>query len=60
MIREDADKPSLQMLRFVARETMDARILIVGTYAMLKSGSHHRHEAGHRQASGVSGIERLR
>ncbi len=28
----DADQPSLQMLRFVARETKDARLLIVGTY----------------------------
>jgi len=28
----DADQPSLQMLRFVARETKDTRILIVGTY----------------------------
>ena len=28
----DADQPSLQMLRFVARETKDVRILIVGTY----------------------------
>ena len=28
----DADQPSLQMLRFVARETKGARILIVGTY----------------------------
>jgi tetratricopeptide (TPR) repeat protein len=28
----DADQPSLQMLRFVARETKGAHILIVGTY----------------------------
>lgn len=28
----DADQPSLQMLRFVARETKDARLLIIGTY----------------------------
>jgi tetratricopeptide (TPR) repeat protein len=28
----DADQPSLQMLRFVARETKNARILIIGTY----------------------------
>ena len=28
----DADQPSLQVLRFVARETKNARILIVGTY----------------------------
>ena len=28
----DADQPSLQMLRFVARETKDAHLLIVGTY----------------------------
>ena len=28
----DADQPSLQMLRFVARETKDERILVVGTY----------------------------
>jgi tetratricopeptide (TPR) repeat protein len=28
----DADQPSLQMLRFVARETKGASILIVGTY----------------------------
>ena len=28
----DADQPSLQMLRFVARETKDSRMLIVGTY----------------------------
>jgi tetratricopeptide (TPR) repeat protein len=28
----DADQPTLQMLRFVARETKNARILIVGTY----------------------------
>jgi eukaryotic-like serine/threonine-protein kinase len=28
----DADQPSLQMLRFVARQTKDVRMLIVGTY----------------------------
>ena len=28
----DADQPSLQMLRFVARETKHERILVVGTY----------------------------
>jgi tetratricopeptide (TPR) repeat protein len=28
----DADKPTLQMLRFIARETKDASILIIGTY----------------------------
>ena len=28
----DADQPSLQILRFVARETKDAPILVVGTY----------------------------
>jgi tetratricopeptide (TPR) repeat protein len=28
----DADQPTLQMLRFVARETKDARILMIGTY----------------------------
>jgi predicted ATPase len=28
----DADQPSLQMLRFVARESKDSRMLIVGTY----------------------------
>jgi tetratricopeptide (TPR) repeat protein len=28
----DSDQPSLQMLRFVARETKGARILILGTY----------------------------
>ena len=28
----DADQPTLQMLRFVARETKGARILILGTY----------------------------
>jgi tetratricopeptide (TPR) repeat protein len=28
----DADQPTLQMLRFVARETKNARILVVGTY----------------------------
>ena len=28
----DADQPSLQMLRFIARATKEARILIIGTY----------------------------
>jgi predicted ATPase len=28
----DADQPTLQMLRFIGRETKDARMLIVGTY----------------------------
>jgi tetratricopeptide (TPR) repeat protein len=28
----DADQPTLRMLRFIARETKDARLLIVGTY----------------------------
>jgi predicted ATPase len=28
----DADQPTLQMLRFIARETKDARILIIGAY----------------------------
>jgi predicted ATPase len=29
---QDADQPTLQMLRFIARETREARILIIGTY----------------------------
>src|SRR5262245_10305013 len=29
---QGADEPSLQLLRFIARETRDARLLVVGTY----------------------------
>ena len=36
-----ADEPSLLLLRFLARELRDARVLIVGTYRQTELGRHH-------------------